>query len=846
MSVVLLNTFVLIGQEFDLGIPPIDNYSPSDYKASEENWDIAYGEGGLVYFANGQGLLQYDGQYWKLFPVSNHSAVRCILPKDNKVFVGAYNELGFFTRDHTGKLNYTSLRDSLEHERRDMQEIWKIHELNDEIIFQTKDRLLIYNGKTFRKIECQIALRYSFLVHNQLYFIDTWNGLSVLNGDEVVPVPGTKSLAGKDVNLIMPLHGDTLLIQSWPEGFYKLIHDTLLPFSTNSLKKVNAAYPFCAIQKSDNEFIIGTTNSGIFILNDVGEIRQHIDRPKGLNGDKIFNIKMDKYQNLWIGLENGISYVHLGSEFTFVDYRSGLLAAGLSMLATDEQVYIGTSHAVYRTDIKSGSSELELNKISNTEGPTYCFYQLKGHILVGNLFGVYLINKLTNDTSDFQELDAVYSIRKIPNRKNMFITAGRKGLFVIEYIDGELKTRNRLSPFNDNIEHIEINNENEIWVTNKNRGVWKLKANSKYTRLTRLKKYGARNGLPENYFNVVTKIKGKLYFCTQKGLYEYDDNQDRFFKSEELSQLMGDKYIPYINVDRSNEMWYIAVNEGDLGYSISTTIGRFNLDNLKTAADHSVPFRKFKELHVNFVKPISKNRILLGTPEGCILFNTSVHKKYNIAFDSYISSVMKDGEESLYEIGAPIDSFGIRRNLAGIADMPYLPYEKSLLTFHFTNDYTEGSQDCEYQYYLDGQDDKWSPWSNNSSRQYTNLPSGTYTFHVRARNIYGTVSNEALFKFKVKLPWYQTVWAYTMEIGLVLLLLIISLYVSNKRNNSKVSTFIILLSIITVFESLAQIIEIYLDSYGGGIFVLKVLMNIVLAMSIGPLEYRIRQRKKSS
>jgi two-component system sensor histidine kinase ChiS len=61
---------------------------------------------------------------------------------------------------------------------------------------------------------------------------------------------------------------------------------------------------------------------------------------------------------------------------------------------------------------------------------------------------------------------------------------------------------------------------------------------------------------------------------------------------------------------------------------------------------------------------------------------------------------------------------------------------------------------------LAGYDDKWSAWSQTPSKEYTNLPPGKYTFHVKARNLYGIEAPPALFSFGITPPWYRTTWAY--------------------------------------------------------------------------------------
>jgi signal transduction histidine kinase/ActR/RegA family two-component response regulator len=67
---------------------------------------------------------------------------------------------------------------------------------------------------------------------------------------------------------------------------------------------------------------------------------------------------------------------------------------------------------------------------------------------------------------------------------------------------------------------------------------------------------------------------------------------------------------------------------------------------------------------------------------------------------------------------------------------------------------------------LDGFDDDWTPWSTDTSREFTNIPAGRFRFRVQARNALGQEGEAAAFAFRVLPPWYQTWWSYA---GYVLL-----------------------------------------------------------------------------
>src|SRR5690606_2380085 len=77
----------------------------------------------------------------------------------------------------------------------------------------------------------------------------------------------------------------------------------------------------------------------------------------------------------------------------------------------------------------------------------------------------------------------------------------------------------------------------------------------------------------------------------------------------------------------------------------------------------------------------------------------------------------------------------------------------------------------QYQYMLEGFDEKWSDWTTDTKKQYTNLYEGDYIFRVRSKNTYNNKGIEATYKFTIMPPWYRTWYAYTVY-GVLLVLVI--------------------------------------------------------------------------
>ena len=118
-------------------IPQVVNYSVGEYKAGHQNWAVAQGADGLMYFGNNRGLLQFDGTRWTLYPLPTNLAVRSIyIDSNNRIYVGSFEEFGYFEANPQNKLVYTSLKAKVKDFSFMNDEVWTIHQKDKNIFFR--------------------------------------------------------------------------------------------------------------------------------------------------------------------------------------------------------------------------------------------------------------------------------------------------------------------------------------------------------------------------------------------------------------------------------------------------------------------------------------------------------------------------------------------------------------------------------------------------------------------------------------------------------------------------------------------------------------------------------------
>jgi adenylate cyclase len=147
-----------------------------------------------------------------------------------------------------------------------------------------------------------------------------------------------------------------------------------------------------------------------------------------------------------------------------------------------------------------------------------------------------------------------------------------------------------------------------------------------------------------------------------------------------------------------------------------------------------------------------------------ILIKVSVAQTYERSESiPYLTQVVINGDSVISYAGAKRDSIPNSTPLI-------LDYVSNNIKFRMAP-----PGDFEYQFFLKGFDRKWTPWDKNSSKEYTNLPAGNYTFMVRYRQSCIGERVMTLLSFRVLPLWYLSRTAHVIYL-IIFFLIILALY----------------------------------------------------------------------
>ena len=218
----ILSVCVVTGVHGNNFVPVISNFSSLDYHAGLQNWAIAQGRNGEMYVGNNEGVLTFDGYNWTKTPLPENTTARSLLVDGRRIYVGSYEEFGYFEQNELGNLHYTSLWKRLKGYKPHNDEIWNIVKMADgRIYFQSFCSWFEYNGRTVHAhYDAHLLPLYFFNIGGSIY-VQLINGsfCRLENGHyrEIIP----RTLVGNDnVVAALRLYGGRILLCTEFHGLY--------------------------------------------------------------------------------------------------------------------------------------------------------------------------------------------------------------------------------------------------------------------------------------------------------------------------------------------------------------------------------------------------------------------------------------------------------------------------------------------------------------------------------------------------------------------------------------------------------------------------------------------------
>ena len=278
---------------------PIQNFYKRDYNWGNQNWGVAQQRNGIMYFANMNGLLGYNGESWEhheIPGIGNNMKSICIAG-DGDIYIGGHNEFGVFRSKKDGISEYESLSNRLKEEEKNIGEIWHITANDAGIAFQTNTHIVLYANDELTVIKAPFYIRFSAVIANIRYITSDSDGVYILIGTQFVTLPNCDDLYNKLVCGIVPMPDNSILFVTDNHGIFHYKNDQLIayPHAVNDVLKQSQA--FCT-KINGNTLAVGTVQNGVVVIDVNTGDYSIINIESGLQNNTVLDLAFDKESNL--------------------------------------------------------------------------------------------------------------------------------------------------------------------------------------------------------------------------------------------------------------------------------------------------------------------------------------------------------------------------------------------------------------------------------------------------------------------------------------------------------------------------------------------------------------------
>jgi signal transduction histidine kinase/CheY-like chemotaxis protein len=517
---------------------------------------------------------------------------------------------------------------------------------------------------------------------------------------------------------------------------------------------------------------IATRRGGVILLDRQGRPLRILNEASGLRADNVRFVYTDRQGGLWLALSNGLARIETGGPLSYWDKTTGLIGNVSEVVRHQGRIYAATTAGIYKMDSPSDGAAPHFRQAAEVTTQCWALLSTPRDLLAGCGGGLYSVagGEWIWPRPGHHVLAVVRSKRDTPT----LYLGTSEGLIWLEDREGQWIEvgQYRFTTVMSIVEDAQGN----LWMGTDSGPALRLDAAHLDDSLARASGGGepfvrdlairdskdAAPGDPEpgvtlfsigddRHFGLSRPkiIAGEVVVQTTKNarLYRLETGAATFVPDTTFDAFLpgGSRSIGYLMQDDRGRVWIAA--GADSGVARPAAQGGYTW---APSALRRLSGQTFREIEVE-----ADGMLWIGGPNGLNRYDTHRSLDPSPGYRVWIRRITTPAGSTLFD-GRP-------------GDLPTeWPYRDNTLRVSFAAPRYDGSELTQYRVRLDGLDraaagddpSNWSNWSHETDKDYTNLWEGRYTFRVQARDVYGTVSQEDTFTFRILPPWYRTGWAY--------------------------------------------------------------------------------------
>lgn len=781
----------------------------------------------MMLIGSSAGVMAYDGSTWDLIQVPSVPICGVFDSRNNRLIIGTKNGLCQFNVTDGGGYQL----DTADFFPESIGQIDRIMVHGNGFLAIGIDRVVSIpvdqqaNGFTFQ--DSTLRPGGAFVWNDQIHLLHTNGDHSVLGskGPEQ-----TKSSA-------MTTTASVRFTVSSPSGvFIGLSDDSIWKYSDGKIDKIDGEVAEFASRYilsdaaviSENMLVLSTLAGGIVIAETTSlKIIHRFNHATGFPDNEVIALGQDKNGGAWMAHQSGISRVDIAQPISVLSGFPGLEGDVICSIVHKDKLYVGTGFGLYEltktTDRKEVEEVIKLEQRGSDFGPDLNLVpKLRNQTSVGqNRQGAGPVNaggivgnssrtgnllppgaqipgmklstsqpaqprvavkktepKLVERTIFRRVKNLNVKVRSLVNFKGHLMAVTNNGLYLInegtaknltpdKYIlsvfpsEGELlvSTSSGLSSLTGDGKNWTLTPTHDLKdlafsIYKDSEGVWVGSEN----KVVLLSESGDQKeillDLSGSQRVSVVGIYDKAHFLTSDGVFHYSSATDTVMKAG-LPGITDEARYRHL-VGNDDEVWI----KDESGWQIMNN-------------DAHVPLLPFLELF-NDVAGISSddagNLYVVDKKTGLFRISNALVESDPSKFKVYIKHA-KASTGHLFELGKMV-----------------LDPDRSSVSVQLSAPFYLKNSSSEFQYRLDGlKGSDWGNWTTESRVEIPFLPAGDYTLEVRARSVFGEISDVQRLSFKIEpvfwLRWYMIL--NYLVVGLILILFVINLRERSLRSDQR-------------------------------------------------------------
>ncbi|MCP4314233.1 MAG: response regulator [Bacteroidetes bacterium] len=540
------------------------------------------------------------------------------------------------------------------------------------------------------------------------------------------------------------------------------------------------------IQDHQGNIWAGTYGDGLFKLNsDLGSpvlsaYKTNINSPGSISCNEIHSIFEDRYQNIWIGTENGLNRI-VKNEITYFTYqnnpvdRSSIASNHVFEIYQDTtgKIWIGTPRGLSVFDYNMNNGQFDNFQLPGLESEDNFIYSIfpgneMYQFYIGTLGGLY-VYELGGSVQKIEGIEhrvrSKVTIQDIVRSDSLIWVATDDGVYAYDSLMDKPVYYFDFGQQPLDCRKMLYGKDGSIWLATDN-GLKRIIDPEAGNEGNNIRNYPLRIEHGNNFNNDITDIIEdedlNKWIGTGSGLYYYNETTRDYLEFNSKNGLLED---------------YVS---GLLVYEDRIIVVGLSTLALINSKDHSIESYSFGAVINNYKDPLYSTvlfdgNIAIGGVNGLKIMNPEDFRKDSTHYPLKIHDFRIANKSVRPAINRKRDEF--RR--ISVAKKIYLDSKSNTFTLDFSSLNFSGADIFTYKYKLDSYDENWLYVnSDRGFANYSKLKPGSYLFRVNATNSIGHWNLQDTTLEIVVLPPIWRSWYFIL--GYLILLTIFLIFVKNE------------------------------------------------------------------